>query len=260
MINDKISVQGISRLLSTATPIEVLETVNSTNTYLKRKVSDFLPDGTTVIALRQTAGRGRFTRKFHSPEECGIYMSILLRPQIPTSEVTLITAAAAVAVCEAIEACSDKSTQIKWVNDVLIDSKKVCGILTEGVINPQSGKFDGVIVGIGINVYEPLGGFPDDIKDIASAIFSKKEAGLRNKLAAQIINRLIKYSENLGKKDFFEDYKNRSIVIGKPITVISGDCKLSATALSIDDKCRLLVEFSDKTQKHLDSGEISIKL
>lgn len=260
MINDNISAEFISRELNNSYPINVLEEIDSTNKYLKRAVNDETIEGATVIALSQTEGRGRFERKFYSSEDSGIYMSVFLRPNVSIDEMPLITAAAAVSVCEALEAYGCKNAMIKWVNDILIDSKKVCGILSEGVINSETGKFEGVIVGIGINVYKPYNDFADDIKDIAGAAFETRENDLKNKIAAYIIKRLISYSKNLSSKEFLEYYKQRSIVIGKTVTVITGENKETATAIAIDDKCRLLVEFQDKSRRYLDSGEISIKL
>lgn len=258
MNTDILDSKIIEKLLETKTPVEVLKAVDSTNTYMKAKAA-LLPQGSAVIAESQTLGRGRFTRKFHSPENCGIYMSVLLRPALHIENAVLITAAAATAVSEAIEELSQKDTQIKWVNDILISSKKVCGILAESALKAD-GMIEHAVVGIGINVYEPEGGFAEDIKDIAGFVFEEKRENLRNRLCAEIINRLLKYSSELERKTFFTHYKNRSTVIGKPITVISGDKRLPAVALDLDSNCRLLVEYPDKTRKYLNSGEISIKL
>ena len=135
--------------------IILLDTIDSTNRYLKSVSNENTPEFTVVVAENQTAGRGRFKRKFHSPENCGIYMSILLKPQFDITDSVLLTAATAVAVSDAVEELSGKNTEIKWVNDVLINSKKVCGILCEGVINTITSRLDRVILGIGINVYKP---------------------------------------------------------------------------------------------------------
>lgn len=260
MNNDIITKDGIEKHLSSPYPIEILENVNSTNRYLKKISCKDTNEGYTVIALQQTDGHGRFNRKFHSPESSGIYMSILLKPTITANTAVLVTSATAVAVCEAIEKCCNKKAQIKWVNDIIINSKKVCGILAEGTINPESQKFESIIVGIGLNVYTPPNGFAEEIKDIAGAIVCKEEKGLKNKLIAEIINRIVSYSHNLDKKTFLEVYKKRNIVIGKTVTVIKGDIKKTAKAIDIDDSCRLLVEFQDKTKTLLDSGEISLRL
>lgn len=239
--------------------ITVVECVDSTNKYLKEKAVGGAKEGTVVIADTQTGGRGRFTRKFYSPSGCGIYMSILLKPQIPAKDAVLITSAAAVAVAESCEALCGKKAQIKWVNDVYIEEKKVCGILTEGSIKPD-GNFDFAVLGIGINAFSPEGGFDDEIKDIAGAVFNEKTENLRNRLAAEVIDRFFDYYRDLRKKTFLDKYRERSCVTGEKINVIKNGEKIKAVALGIDNDCRLLVEYDDKTQEYLSSGEISIRL
>ena len=256
MKSKSISAENIKKHLNPSIKLDVLETVDSTNLYLKRKNPADLENGDTVIALNQTAGRGRFTRKFHSPDG-GLYMSCFLTPNADLSEIPLITSAAAVAVCEAIESFG-KSSSIKWVNDIIISKKKLCGILSEGVT--ADGKLMGVIVGIGINLYEPEGGYHDDIKEIAGAVFADKNEADFNLLAAKIINRLFVFSNTLHERLFLDYYRKKSLVLGKEITVISAQGSEKATALAIDDNCRLEVSYKDSSRKLLDSGEISIKL
>ena len=256
MENKFLSADNINKHLTHSIRLEVLETVDSTNLYLKRKNPADLESGDTVIALSQTAGRGRFTRKFHSPDG-GLYMSCFLSPKADLSEIPLITSAAAAAVCETVESFG-KNANIKWVNDIIMNKKKVCGILSEGVI--ADGKLLGVIVGIGINLYEPDGGFHDDIKEIAGAVFADKYEADFNLFTAQIINRLLGFSNNLSERAFLDYYRKKSLVLGKEITVISGESSEKATALAIDDNCRLEVKYNDSSRKLLDSGEISIKL
>lgn len=240
--------------------IEVKSKVTSTNALLKQYAADGSPEGTVIVAAEQTAGRGRFTRSFFSPKDSGVYMSILLRPSVSAADSVLITTAAAVAVAEAAEALCGRRTYIKWVNDVLIDGKKVCGILTEASLNIESGALDYAVLGIGINVYEPDGGFPQDIKDKAGAVFSKREENLRSLLAAEVISRFFKYYNSLAKKEFLNAYRNRCIVLNRRITVLSGNLSRAALATDIDDNFRLHVKYDDSTEESLSSGEISIKL
>ncbi len=239
--------------------IEYFETLSSTNAYLKNEAKS-KNEGTVVIAETQTEGRGRFDRKFHSPEGTGIYISILLKPTFQGFDATLITTAAAVAVARACEKLSGKETKIKWVNDVLIDGKKICGILTEGSINPENGNVDYVVLGIGINAFCPENGFNDEIKDIAGFVFEHFDLSLKARLTAEILNEFFKYYKEMPNNNFLEDYRRRSAVIGKKIFVIKNNKHCSATALSIDNDCRLQVEYEDKTEEFLSSGEISIKL
>ncbi len=238
---------------------EYYDILPSTNDFLKQK-AHLREEGTVVIANEQTAGRGRFNRRFYSPKSSGIYMSILLKPNFKGFDATLITTAAAVAVAVAVERLSGKETQIKWVNDVLINGKKICGILTEGSINPKTLIPEYVILGIGINAFSPENGFDTEIKDIAGYVFEEKNDALRRKLSDEIINIFFNYYEKLTDKDFLEIYRKKSCVIGKEITVIKGNFLKNATALKINDDLSLSVKYSDGLKENLSSGEISIKL
>ena len=260
-MEDIISKDGIKKHLknSDAYNITILNTVSSTNAHLKETAfSD--NEGNVIIALSQTSGRGRFSRIFHSPEGCGIYMSILLKPKMPAENAVLITAAAACAVAEASEKLSGKKADIKWVNDVLIENKKICGILTEGSIDVNSGNLNWVVLGIGINAYKPKDGYPEEIKDIAGAVFDEEKEDLRNQLTASVLDVFWDYYISLKDKTFLDSYKNRSIVLGKQISVIKNDIFLPAKALELNDNCQLLVEYKTGEREYLSSGEISIKL
>lgn len=240
--------------------IEVKQKVTSTNALLKQEAADGAGEGTVIVAAEQTAGRGRFTRSFFSPGDSGVYMSILLRPRISADSAVLITTAAAVAVAEAAEVLSGRKADIKWVNDVLIGNKKICGILTEAALNLESGMLDYAVLGIGVNVYEPESGFPEEIKDKAGAVFEKRGKDLRSRLAAEIIKRFFVYYDSLSNKTFLDSYRRRCTLINREITVISGSVTKNAQALGIDDSCRLHVKYSDGTDSFLSSGEISIRL
>lgn len=239
---------------------EIFDNIDSTNIYLKSKAKNGETSGKVIIADSQTKGRGRFDRKFHSPKNCGIYMSVLLKPDLPASDSVMITAAAAVAVCDAINSLTSLNPKIKWVNDILLDGKKVCGILTEGAINPVTLKFDWAVVGIGINVYTPENDFDSQIKDVATAILKETQENFRNRLCAEILNRLTYFCENLQNKDFLEKYREYSAIKNKRINVIRNGSSIPATALDIDDECRLKVQYEDGKTEFLNSGEISIKL
>lgn len=261
--NDILQAGKINELLgplSNALYINVERTVTSTNILLKEKAALGAPEGTVLIASSQTSGRGRFARKFYSPENSGIYMSILLRPRMPAENAVLITTAAAAAVAVAAENLSGKKTEIKWVNDVLINGKKICGILTEAALDVESGSLDYAVLGIGINAYTPSGGFPEEIKNIAGAVFEQKAAGLRNRLAAEVLKSFYGFYSTLEGRGFLEEYRRRSAVIGKRISVISRDGAVFATALGIDENCRLQVKYDDGRTAALSSGEISTKI
>lgn len=239
--------------------IEYFDTLTSTNALLKEKAKTE-KEGLLIIAEGQTAGRGRFSRRFYSPENSGIYMSLLLKPKLIGFNATFITTACAVAVARAAENLSGKKTQIKWVNDVLIGGKKICGILTEGSFNPENGAPEYIVLGIGINAFTPKNGFEKEIKEIAGGVFENSDISLKAKLTAEVINIFMDYYDNLSDKAFLEDYRKRSFILGKNITVIKGQTKTPAKAISIDDDCRLLVEYENLSQEYLSSGEISIRV
>ena len=260
-MQDILSLNGIKRYLKNSDNynITILDSVSSTNAFLKQTAfSD--NEGKVIIALSQTEGRGRFKRHFHSPENCGIYMSILLKPKIPAENAVLITAAAACAVAEAAEDLSGRKADIKWVNDVLIENKKICGILTEGSIDVNSGNLNWAVLGIGINAYLPENGYPEEIKNIAESVFDTEKEDLKNQLTANILDRFWNYYLSLEEKTFLEAYKKRSFFLGNQINVIKNDISVPAKALDIDDNCHLLVEYQNGEREYLSSGEISIKL
>lgn len=186
-------------------------------------------------------------------------MSILLKPDYKGFDATLITTLAAVAVSESVEELSNKKTEIKWVNDVLIEDKKICGILTEGKIDPETLKPQFVVLGIGINAFVPEGGFDEEIKNIAGAVFDNFDEDLKNRLTASVIDRVFNYI-NCSKKDILEKYKNRLFLLGQKISVIKNDEKIPAVALDIDENFRLLVRYENGKKEYISSGEISIKL
>ena len=260
-MTDRLTAEGIENHLKYKERfnISAYDYLASTNNTLKEKALLGEKEGMVIIAESQSEGRGRYARKFHSPHGNGIYMSILLKPDLPAEKAVLITAVAAAAVSKAVETISGKLTQIKWVNDVLIDNKKICGILTEGGINPKTAKFDWAVVGIGVNAYVPENGFESEIIDIAGAVFDKKETDLRNRLAAEILNYFWDYYSSLDDNRFFNDYKSRMINLGREIKVIKGDSERKAKCLDLDDNCRLLVDYGEGME-YLSSGEISIKI
>jgi Biotin/lipoate A/B protein ligase family. len=165
-------------------------------------------EGTVIIASEQTQGRGRMGRTFFSPPSTGLYMSVILRPQLSLEDSLLITTGTAVAVAKAIETLTQKGVQIKWVNDLFMDGKKVCGILTEASLNVENGGLDYAVVGIGINVCTK--DFPNDLKDLAGSIFDKKpqKGPVTSLLAAYVLNNLADIIENIADRTYLEEYKN----------------------------------------------------
>ncbi|MBQ8280821.1 MAG: biotin--[Lachnospiraceae bacterium] len=238
--------------------------VDSTNTALKAMAGDYPDKDVLLVAKTQTGGRGRMGRSFSSPEG-GIYMSLLLHPDIPASESLFLTTAMAVAVSKAVEGVCGRETSIKWVNDVFMDGKKICGILTEAKINSESLKPDYTVVGVGINVEEPENGFESELKDIAGAIYPYGNApsGIKDALMTEVIKIFYMYYEQMAEKAYFEEYKKRSCLIGKEVRVVDnvlnpGQTE-NAVVLDINEKCHLIVKYQDGTVKALSSGDVSIR-
>lgn len=261
-VKEKLFLQGLSKYLDESIfKIEVFSSIDSTNNYAIQKALNGAPEGLLVVAGQQEGGKGRKGRSFYSPNETGVYFSILLRPDsLAPDNVGSITTMAAVAVCEAIEKISDKKPGIKWVNDVFVENKKVCGILTEASYDTEGKYWEYVVLGIGINVYYPAGGFPKEIKDIAGAVFQEQVYEGKNRIVAETIKSFWNYYKDSQNKEFVESYKKRNIAIGRKVTVISGNGEKNAVAKDIDEECRLIVEYEDGKREALFSGEISIRL
>lgn len=237
--------------------ISVFESVTSTNTLLKEMAEKGAADGTVVIAESQTAGKGRMGRSFFSPAGTGIYISVLVRSETEAEKAVLITARAAVAACRTIEKLTDKFPQIKWVNDIFSEGKKVGGILTEAAAVKEKIRY--AVMGIGINVFVPAEGFPAEIKDTAGAICEETITDLREKTAAEFLN----FFSSLSDYDIvFEEYKKRSLVLGRKAEIVNTATGsfYPATVLDIDPKCRLVIEDGNGEIKTLSSGEIRIKM
>lgn len=261
---DILSAQGIGKYLRpvcSGLELHVHPTVGSTNTLVREKAAAGAPDGYTVVAGAQTAGRGRLGRRFYSPAGTGVYMSLLLRPEaMPPDRAIRLTTMAAVAACEAIEELSGETAQIKWVNDLYMNGKKVGGILTEGSLGLENGSLDYVVLGIGFNVYLPEGGFPEELGRIAGAIFRERRSDGKNRLAAAFLNRFMAYHTAGKTADFAGKYRERSLVVGKSINVLFPAGQKRAVALDVDEECRLVVEYEDGAVERLSSGEISVRL
>ena len=260
--SDILSVQGIRNYLDEngrQLHPEVFVTVDSTNNVCMKKAGQGEAEGYVAIAGAQTRGRGRRGRGFFSPADTGIYMSILLRPDsYPGIQVLRLTTMAAVAVCEAIEKLSGKQASIKWVNDVYVGGKKVCGILSEASFGLEDGRLECITIGIGINAYKPKGGFPSDIAGRAGAVFDQQSSGKRNQLAAEVLNRFMAYYNSPSTDDHFDAYKERSLVLGKDIEISKNDVVRKARAVDLDGNCGLRVRFEDGSEEVLNSGEVSI--
>lgn len=263
VLNDVLNEEGVRRYLhADGLRLQVVPVISSTNTVLKRMAEEGAEEGLCLIAEEQTAGKGRMGRSFYSPAGSGLYMSVLLRPMLKAADAVNITACAAVAVAEAIESLAPVQAQIKWVNDVYVEGRKVCGILTEASLDSGTAAVNYLVVGIGINIRPPEGGFPADLQKIAGSVFGEEEIpGLRCRLAAAVLDRLLGYYEHLQEKPWLEEYRKRSLVTGKEIRVLMpGKEPENGTAIGIGDDFSLLVQMEDGTLRRLNSGEVSIRV
>ena len=259
MLNVKEIAKRLDKSLSDVS-IKVFGETDSTNLEAKRFAAEKSGERAVFLAASQTLGRGRFGRSFFSPEGCGIYMSILL--PIATekiADITLMTPAAAVAVCEAMEKVCGKNPLIKWVNDLYLDGKKVCGILAEAVSDPKRGVISHVVIGMGIN-FKDSGELPEELREIVGTLFGEENTQIsRNELAAAVINELLLMLPSISDRRFLEGYRSRSMLTGQEVVFARGDKKYTAIAEDIDDNGALVVRFEDGRTEALSSGEVSVR-
>jgi BirA family biotin operon repressor/biotin-[acetyl-CoA-carboxylase] ligase len=237
------------------TDIRVFQDVDSTNSEAKRIAAVGSKGDLLIIADCQTAGRGRLGRSFYSPAGTGVYMSYLYHKRTDISKNVTVTAAAAVAVVRAIERLTDLKPEIKWVNDIYIAGRKVCGILTEAVSVSNSGTAQSIIIGIGINVTTDL--FPDEISELAASL--GVSAPDRNQLVAEITAELCGFISDLSAHAFMDDYRRCSCVLGKKVIFTRNGISHEGTAVSIGDTGGLKVVMNNGEITVLNSGEISLK-
>ena len=259
--NSIVSPQSISKYIKEDLGVIVLDEVDSTNNYLKKLAADGAPEGTLIVAECQTNGKGRLGKSFLSPAGTGIYFSLLLRPDRSAEKELYLTVMAAVAAARAIKEYTAGDVKIKWVNDIYIDGKKVCGILTEGSVSLENGGLDYAIIGTGINIFTPPGGFTDEIKDIAVSLFpgNETEAEIKSKIVGSVVNRFLDMYR--GKdKTFIDSYRSMSYLNGKDINIITAGKTSAAKALYIDEYCRLTVKTENGGIIKLSSGDVSVKI
>ena len=236
------------------------ESIDSTNEEAKRRGEAGAPDGSVYVADNQTSGKGRRGRTWISPAGEDIFFTILLRPELPLSSVSMITLVAASAVSEAIDKVTGLDSKIKWPNDIVLNRKKVCGILTE--MNMEIDSVAYVVVGIGINVNRME--FREDIADMATSL--KKESGHtveRAALLSEILSAFFRdyklFLEEQNLSSFLEYYNQKLINVGREVRLIKKGEEVIRTAIGINDRGELIVRDDEGNTEHIFSGEVSVR-
>jgi BirA family biotin operon repressor/biotin-[acetyl-CoA-carboxylase] ligase len=238
------------------------------NEQIDKDKNNQLPIKAIFVANSQTNGKGRLGRSFFSPKDCGIYLSIIFETDFLEYEndVTLITPKVAVSVCKTLEKFESQNCQIKWVNDIFIQDKKICGILTEGILSTsQKEKINPAIIGIGINLQEDKNGFPEEISKIAGSV--NIDFSLREKIIQTLLQEILEDLKVQNHQQVMTEYKNRSNLIGKTVDVIENTFSgqsYQAQVVDITDTGHLLVKKKlqasfEENLTELFTGEVSIK-
>ena len=241
--------------------VQTFESVTSTNLLLKEMAQKGAPHGTVLIAEEQSAGRGRLGKRFFSPHATGVYLSVLVRSRISVQKALCLTTGSAVASAQAFEVITGNPMMIKWVNDVYYNDRKVAGILTESAVLSGGETLDWAVIGIGVNCMIPKDGFPEEIAARAGALFAE-ERPCRNELAAAMINNIAQTVEQIeksprGNEHFIEEYRRRSYLTGKEITVLANP-PYPARCVGIDDDGALLVLRGNGECERLSAGDVSV--
>jgi len=255
-IADVINNALISVYSKRAENVFCLDSVDSTNNYLKMLTHKNVEDRTVVVADFQNMGRGRSGKSFTSPKGVGIYLSYLIKMDKTVADVSGLTAQVAVCVARAIEKVTGESVGIKWVNDLLLGSKKICGILSEMSVEGDSGRVDNVVIGIGINVNNEQDSFSEELQKIATSI--KAYSG-KPFIRAQIIGAIIDELDALNGQRYLEEYKSRCLTLGKDVTFTLNGAVKKGKAVDLDDDFGLVIEYPDGTRQTLTFGETSVR-
>lgn len=245
-----------------------LDEVDSTNNYAKKLLENKSDaelsslNETVISANSQSAGRGRLNRDFFSPKGKGLYFSLIYLPQKQISNPAEITVASSLAICKSLEKFFNNTInlKIKWVNDLYLNDKKVGGILTEGILDNSLGKIAAYIIGIGININ--TSSFPEEISHKAASISKENLSPSEKKdLILKISQEVFNVCATEDKSQIFNEYKNRSFLINKTVTVhpiINSEESFLAKVIDITPEAKLKVQIQNNEIKELDSGEITL--
>jgi BirA family biotin operon repressor/biotin-[acetyl-CoA-carboxylase] ligase len=239
----------------------IFDEIDSTNNYAKQLARNGEPEGTVIISDCQVKGKGRLGRDFVSPKDAGLYFSVILRPDFPMELSQLITSCAAVAVAETLDEVCNVETNIKWVNDIFLNGRKLCGILTEASVSFEAGNLDFAIVGIGINVFNKKSDMPKELDKIVTSI--EEETGnrfSRNIIAAKLCDKLEEKINDIESRSFLDVYRKKSNLIGKYVLADFNNEQKKAEVIDIDDNAAIVLRLEDDKIVHMNSGEVRVFL
>ena len=239
-----------------------LETVDSTNNEVKRRALAGAADGLAVVAEQQTGGRGRRGRSFVSPAGQGLYLSVLLRPRCPLEEVSALTAWTAVAVCNAVERVCGVRPGIKWPNDVILDGRKLCGILTELELEAESAALRHVVVGVGINLTQTAADFGPEVAPVAVSLAQALgRAPRRAEMAAAVLAALdeLYAAFPAERAAWLERYRADCLTLGRTVRLLRAGGEEEAFAEAVDDTFALVVRRAAGSREAVASGEVSVR-
>lgn len=241
--------------------LRCLQEVDSTNSYLKREALKGAPHGTIAVADCQTAGRGRMSRRFQSPPDCGVYLSVLLRPKLMPAELMGATGMAAVAVCDAVEKAAGVRPQIKWTNDLILHNRKLGGILTEMALEGETGQTEFLVIGAGINVRQGADTFPPEVAEIATSLAAEGYEASRPALAAALMEAFYRLGEDLGGdiSPWVAAYRRDCVTLGKEVRLLWTEGQERARALDVDGQFGLVVRREDGSETTVRTGEVSVR-
>lgn len=246
--------QKIKTNMTNAIDVRFFDTIDSTNNEAKRNSHMLTDTPMLFVANHQHSGRGRLGRTFYSPKDTGLYMSLMFRQNDIPENIVCMTTATAVCVCDAINKLCNLNPRIKWVNDIYIENKKVCGILCEAVTNPVTSEIDAIIIGVGVNI--STCDFPDELSDIATSLNKDID---KSALCALISDNIITMHKDIANRAFIEKYKAYSLVLNKEITYTQNGITKTATAVDIDSNGGLVIKTAEGFDT-LSTGEITVRI
>lgn len=240
------------------TALEYFDSIDSTNSYLKRKALEGGGHGSVAVADAQSAGRGRKGRSFQSPKGKGLYLSVLLRPRVSPQALMCATGMAAVAAARAVEATCGARTAIKWTNDLVLNGRKLCGILAETVM---MGEDTALVIGVGINVHHERSDFDGEVADLATSLAMEGRCVSRSKLAAALIEELLRLGDALGGDigGYLDEYRSRCVTLGREARLLWTEGQERVFAEDIDEEFGLVVRRGDGTTSVVRTGEVSVR-